>query len=47
MLQKVVKFLDVIESFRANKFDYSLVFGICDELITTYMCIVSELQMNS
>jgi len=47
MLQKVVKFLDVIESFRVNKFDYSLVFGICDEFITTCMCIVLELQMNS
>lgn len=47
MLQKVVTFLDVIESARVDTFDYSLLFGICDEFITTCMCIVLELQMNS
>jgi hypothetical protein len=46
-LQKVVTFLIDIESSRVDAFDYSLVFGICDEFITTCMCIVLELQMNS
>ena len=47
MLQKVVTFLVDIKSSRVDTFDYSMVFGICDEFITTCMCIVLELQMNS
>ena len=47
MLQKVVTFLGDIESPRVDTFDYSLVFGICDDECTTCMCIVLELQMNS
>ena len=47
MLQKVVTFLDITKSARVDTFDYSLVFGICDDECTTCMCIVLELQMNS
>ena len=32
---------------RVDTFDYSMVFGICDEFITTCMSIVLELQMSS
>ena len=37
----------IFRRHRVDTFDYSLVFGICDEFITTCMCIVLELQMNS
>ena len=47
MIQKVVTFLVDIKSSRVDTFDYSMVFGICDEFITTRMCIVLELQMSS
>ena len=47
MLQKVVTFLDITKSARVDTFDYSLVFGICDDECTTCMCIVLELQMVS
>ena len=47
MLQKVVTFLETSSRRRVDTFDYSLVFGICDDECTTCMCIVLELQMNS